>query len=293
MTGWSEWQTLHVSPSFTPATLTETLDGGQAFRWRREHATSWLGIWGPCVARLQLANDQALQWSAPTAIAPRVAAALPTYLALDTDFVALADQLPWRSDTILANALSNWRGLRLLRQPFDETLLCFLCSASKRIAQIKQMTETLAQRLGAEIVPGIHRLPTWDELADVPETELRACALGFRAQHVHQTARQLAAQPGWLEETASLPYDAAHNRLITLPGVGPKIADCVLLFGAARYSAFPVDTWVLKTMSRRYGLTAWTGAHVAHFGRVHFGANAGFAQQVLFADERHNGRIAG
>ena len=91
--------------------------------------------------------------------------------------------------------------------------------------------------------------------------------------------------------TAALPYAPAKQRLLTLPGVGEKIADCVLLFGLGHPEAFPVDTWMIKAMTRRYGLDGWSPSQVAHFGRVHYGRTAGLAQQLLFAWERsHGGR---
>jgi N-glycosylase/DNA lyase len=119
---------------------------------------------------------------------------------------------------------------------------------------------------------------------------LRACLLGFRAKFISQTALFLAANPGWLEETETLPYAAAKERLCSLPGVGEKIADCVLLFGAGKLEAFPVDVWILKTMARRYGLDGWKPAQVTQFGRAHFGPLAGYAQQFLFAYERFAAR---
>jgi N-glycosylase/DNA lyase len=131
-----------------------------------------------------------------------------------------------------------------------------------------------------------HRLPTWAELAETPESDLRACLLGFRARYIHQTALFLAANPGWLEATEQAPYPEAKERLCSLPGVGEKVADCVLLFGAGRLEAFPVDTWILKALARRYGLDGWKPAQVAQFGRAHFGPLAGLAQQYLFAYER-------
>jgi len=216
---------------------------------------------------------------------------------------ALTDSLPWRSDPHLAQCITAFPELRLLRQPFGETLLGFLCSATKQIVQIKQIVALLAERHGTEIgrartplraeaaTKRLAALPTWAELADVPESELRQCLLGFRAKFIHATARHIAQRPGWLEETENLPYAAAKARLLGLPGVGEKVADCVLLFGAGKLEAFPVDTWILKSLERRYHLTAWKPTQVAHFGRTHFGPLAGLAQQYLFAWERkHGGR---
>ncbi len=294
---WSGWQPL--SPRFTPPppVLAETLDGGQAFRWRQTDGV-WTGQWAGHLVQLRSAAG-GLDWRSPPALQAAAAAALPRYLALDHDWAALTDSLPWRSDPHLAQCLAAFPGLRLLRQPFGETLLGFLCSATKQIVQIKQMVALLAARHGLPLLPlpaprsrlpaSFHRLPAWSELATIPESELRACLLGFRAKYIHASAVFIAARPGWLEETEHLPYPAAKARLLELPGVGEKVADCVLLFGAGRLEAFPVDTWVLKSLARRYGLVGWQPAQVAHFGRTHFGARAGLAQQYLFAWEREFG----
>jgi N-glycosylase/DNA lyase len=182
--------------------------------------------------------------------------------------------------------MTAFPGLRILRQPFGETLLGFVCSATKQIPQIKQMQALLATRHGRALPDGSRALPTWTELAAVPEADLRACALGFRARHIAAIARFLAENPGWLDATEHAPYPEAKTRLLTLQGVGEKVADCVLLFGAGRLEAFPVDTWILKALARRYDLADWKPAQVAHFGRTHFGPQAGLAQQYLFAYER-------
>ena len=294
---WTDWQPLARVAGAAAGVLAETLDGGQAFRWQREPDESWLGVFGGHVFRLRPAGAHApgpdgLEWCTPRALSACDAApALVRYLDGNGDPAALADALPWRSDAHLAACLAAFPGLRILRQPFGETLLGFLCSATKQIVQIKQMLALLAVRHGARIAgTELHLLPTWAELAAIPESELRACLLGFRARYIAQTARFLASNPGWLEETESLPYAAAKDRLCSLPGVGEKVADCVLLFGAGRLEAFPVDVWILRAMAQRYGLTGWTPAQVAHFGRVHFGPLAGLAQQYLFAFERRAAR---
>lgn len=296
---WSEWRALADTPRFTPEVLAETLDGGQAFRWHRENGDAWCGLWSEHIVRVRLGHDRRLEWSAPTRRCDATEPALRRYLGLDRDFGALVDALPWRSDLHLATCLAAFPGLRILRQPFGETLLGFLCSATKQIVQIKQMMALLAERHGAllddapvdEIAgPPHRRLPTWPELAQVPESELRACLLGFRARYIAETARFLAANPGWLEETEHLPYAAAKERLCSLSGVGEKVADCVLLFGAGRLEAFPVDVWILKTLARRYHLDGWRPPQLAQFGRAHFGPLAGLAQQFLFAWERKFGR---
>lgn len=320
---WTPWRPLPGGWRLSPAVLAETLDGGQSFRWNRldvcgvpsssavalakaEPRIIWTGTWSDHVAQLRLHHD-ALEWRAPKPLAKTVAAALPRYLGDDTDWTALADSLPWRSDAHLAECIRAFPGLRILRQPFGETLLGFLCSATKQIVQIKRMLALIAEQHGTAMCragsltppkerggisdPALqfHRLPTWPELATIPERNLRACLLGFRARFIAETARFLAARPAWLEETEALPYAAAKARLLELPGVGEKVADCVLLFGTGKLEAFPVDTWVLKSLARRYSLHDWKPAQLAQFGRAHFGPLAGLAQQYLFAWERKFG----
>ena len=302
---WHPWQPIpalpHAQP-FTSAVLAELLDGGQAFRWHRQPDGSFEGGWSVHHVRVRLIAGpvpaaSGLEFTTPAqADSAAVAAALHAYLAGPA---ADEDALPWRSDPHLAACMRACPGLRILRQPFGETLLGFVCSATKQIVQIKQMMALLAARHGQPPAPfgfgdrgsrisppAWHALPTWQALAPVPESDLRACALGFRARHVAGIAAFLAQNPGWLEATEQAPYAEAKARLLELPGVGEKIADCVLLFGAGRLEAFPVDTWIIKAMSRRYGLEGWRPDQVAHFGRLHFGAQAGLAQQYLFANER-------
>ena len=175
--------------------LAETMDGGQAFRWNRDANGTWHGLFDRCAIRLRLDAGGTLHWSAPTLLAADTERALIRYL--DTDGQAhtqRVDELPWRSDPHLARCIAAFPGLRILRQPFGETLLGFLCSATKQIVQIKQMIALLAQRHGAPLLPTkatsdsrstatplsasvttpLFRLPTWTELAAIPESELRA-----------------------------------------------------------------------------------------------------------------------
>ena len=306
---WSGWRKLSDCPPLKPEVLAEILDGGQAFRWRRESDDDhrWSGVFASNAVRLRLDSTGALHWSSPVSLASVVEPALIHYLNLGPDLARSVDALPWRSDAHLDRCMEAFPGLTILRQPFGETLLCFLCSATKQIVQIKQMVALLAARHGAPLLanarshparspanptgaPPLFRLPTWIEIAAVPEAELRACLLGFRARYIHQTAQFIVAHPGWLEETEQLPYPQAKERLCSLPGVGEKVADCVLLFGAGRMEAFPVDVWIIKSMALRYGLEGWKPSQIAHFGRTHFGPFAGLAQQYLFAWERRFGR---
>ncbi|MEM9158222.1 MAG: DNA glycosylase [Verrucomicrobiota bacterium] len=278
------WQTIEPNTPFTQTSLHETLHGGQAFRWTPLPAEqAHLGIWSTHVVKIRLQNQSLQAQSLTTQTTPED---IRQYLASSTHWAKLADDLPWRSDSHLANCIDNFRGLRLLKQPFAETVLAFLCSATKQIPQIKVMCENMAREIGAPISDRIHSLPTWEQLSECTETQLRKLSLGFRAKNIKKTADILAADPSLLPQIEAATYPEAKAALCELPGIGEKIADCALLFGTAKYEAFPVDTWIIKTLERRYKATGWSNPQLAHFGRIHFGSHAGYAQQFLFSHER-------
>lgn len=279
----------------SPEVLALILDDGQAFRWHHQEDGSWLGFFLHYAARLRQDREGGLEFLAPKGREEDVAQALRHYFDFGRSYEAVIDALPWRGDAHLAHCLRAFPGLRILRQPFGETLLCFLCSSTKQIPQIKLMAEAMARELGTPLPEApklrtptlsFHQLPTWEQLHRCDEAVLRRCGLGFRAAYVKGCAAFLARNPGWLEETEKVPYAEAHSRLMELPGVGAKIADCCLLYGAGKFEAFPTDTWILKAMAKRYGLESWAPDQVARFGRVHFGSGAGLAQQYVFNVER-------
>ena len=284
--GWTRWRTLEPSTAFSEKSLAETLGGGQAFRWKQIGSGTWEGIWGQSVARVRLGPNGSLQWKCPVALNKRTTEDIHYYFTTGRDYENLIDLLPWRSDEVIHTAIKEWRGLRILRQPIGETLFCFLCSSNKQIVQIKQICEATARRVGSKITAGYYSLPDWNTLQEIPEKELRLCKTGYRARYIKQTAEILADDPNFLGNLHTLPYPRASEKLRRLPGVGEKIAHCVLLFGAGRMEAFPVDVWIQKTMERQYGLEGWRREQIAHFGQTHFGSLAGLAQQFLFAAER-------
>lgn len=264
--------------------LKELLDGGQTFRWFFSPSTGhWEGSWAGHEACLRIHNGH-LEAAFPLRADPdRSLADLRIYLGLDETTRRAMEDLPWRSDPILEQCRQAFPRLRILRQPAGEALLSFLCSATKQIPQIKQCLDLLARRWGQPTENGRYHLPTWEVLAEVPESELRECLLGFRARHIKATAIALRQMNDPLVRWSELADGDLRRQLESLPGVGPKVADCVMLFGFYRLGAFPVDTWIARAMRQWYGLEGWTLSQIGHFGRVHFGGGAGLAQQLMFA----------
>lgn len=278
-----DWRPIDPSFRLTPPVLAEILDGGQSFAWEMTPSGTFTGAARGQAWEIGLATDGTVLARSATGGDPTL---LADYFSLDTDFEALTDALPWRSDPVLAAAIRQWPGLRLLRQNPGETLLGFLCSSTKQIVQIKEMLRLLARQFGTRLDKQIHALPSWDVLATVPEGELRGLKMGYRARYVAAVARRLADDPGLPARIRTQSYRDAHEMLLTLPGVGGKIADCVLLFAGGHLGAFPVDTWIANALRRGYGLTDWAPNQLRHFGGIHFGPHAGLAQQYLFATIR-------
>lgn len=282
---WTPWRPLAGVTGFSAEALHETLYEGQAFRWNPVENGVYQGYFGAHVVRVKLAGAT-LEWATLDGHTAQVQKALEAYFVAEQDWLQLADSLPWRSDAILAQAMAHYPGMRILKQPPGDALIAFILSSTKQIPQIKRSCELIAERFGKELAPGHHALPDWKTLSEIPEADLRQTGIGYRAKYLKGIASELTAKPDWLSQVATLPYADARDALITLPGVGGKIADCVLLYGFGRLESFPVDTWIHKAMCRLYQLDGWNPEAVAQFGRVHFGPYAGLAQQFLFTAER-------
>jgi N-glycosylase/DNA lyase len=285
---WTSWRPLRLAEGLPAGLLAEQLDGGQSFRWHLADDASWTGVFGRTVASLRC-GPRGLEWRGLQGAA-HAESALLAYLDAEGAQARLADDLPWRSDPVLRAAREAYPGLRILRQDPHETLIGFLCSSNKRILQIRVMVAALATKLGEPLGGGFHAMPSWGAIAAADEAVLRACSLGYRAAYLRGTAKKLLARPRWAEEFAALDTPALLAELQSLPGVGPKVAACVALFGFGRLESFPVDTWVVQALADAYGLRGWKPAQLERFGQAHFGAAAGLAQQYLFSAAR-NGKL--
>jgi N-glycosylase/DNA lyase len=262
--------------------LVATLTSGQAFRWRPRHGW-WEGVVGERWVRLQPRNGCLVaETAAPTADWRW----LTHYLQTDVDLAAVLRSFP--DDAPMRAAVAACRGLRLLRQDPWECLASFIVSSTKQIVQIQQIIALLCERFGEPVPapPGLgpaFAFPTAERLAAATEADLRACKMGFRAPNLRATARRVAAGDIPLEPLRELTAAEARRALVRLPGVGEKIANCVLLFAYGFQEAFPLDVWVRKALRELYfPRRRPTPRKLAEFAATHFGPFAGYAQQYLF-----------
>ena len=258
-----------------------TLTSGQAFRWK-QIGEAHEGIIGNRWVQLHVRQDRL---HATTTARVDDWSWLTDYLQLAVDLPAVLRSFP--DDAPLRAATTACPGLRLLRQDHWECLASFILSSTKQIVQIQQCVALLCERFGEPIAgpdgEGRFSFPSFTRLAAASEAELRACKLGFRAKYLRGTAQMLADGEVALAALAELSTAEARAQLMRFPGVGRKIADCVLLFAYGRQDAFPVDVWVLKALRTLYFPNRRpTLRRLQHFAATHFGPNAGYAQQYLF-----------
>jgi len=278
-----------------PLDMALTLEGGQAFRWRRE-GEGHRGVLGQCVLELRK-SPSGIQFHAltsedaggkPGRSSRALREALWRYFRLDDDLEAIHRELG--KDPVMAQALQSFRGLRLLRQDPWECLACFICSVDSNIPRIIGTVERLAQAFGAPIATGqgvVHAFPTPQAVAEAGEEALRRLGLGFRAPYLWRSARMIADGEVDLAGLRSLPYAEAKRALVTLPGVGEKVADCVLAFSLDKLEAFPIDRWVRRALIEEYlGGHRWTDRALREWAQDRFGVLGAYAQQYLFQWKR-------
>jgi N-glycosylase/DNA lyase len=262
--------------------LAATLTSGQAFRWRRA-GDSWDGVIGGRWVRLR---EEPGQIVATTAAPPGDWQWLRHYLQLDVRLEEVLATFP--DDEPMRKSLTACHGLRLLRQEPWECLASFICSSSKQIIQIQQIIALLSRRYGEALPVAEGAEPAWSfptaaRLAGVTAAELRECKLGFRAPYLAGAAAKCAAGGVDLSRLSGWPLAEARAALLELPGVGVKIADCVLLFAHGFQAAFPVDVWIMRALRRLYFPRRGAALpRLRRFSQTHFGPHAGYAQQYLF-----------
>jgi N-glycosylase/DNA lyase len=266
-------------PESTAFSLDLTLGCGQVFRWEKT-GEWWTGVVEKEVIRIrQKKHSLIFQGTSKERITD--------YFGLDTDLGFILESID--RDPVIHGAITACNGLRLVNQPPWECLASYICATYANIPGIRKKIALLSKTFG-EPIPGgpgpvFYSFPSADTLAESAPCDLSRCSLGYRAPYLCATAREIASDPGWVERIHALDYNAARLDLMQFMGVGPKVADCVLLFAFGKYEAFPVDVWIARIMQRHYGATDKGGyEQIRRRGREYFGPYAGYAQEYLYGD---------
>lgn len=208
------------------------------------------------------------------------------YFDLERDYAAIKEKIIL-ADKNLREVVERKSGIRILNQDFFETLISFIISQNKNIPQIKQCVKNISHRYG-EMVIGYNGEKYWtfpspEALSRVSEEELRECKVGFRAPYILSAVNAVIEGKVTYEKLQSLDTESARKLLMTIKGVGEKVANCVLLFGLGRRAAFPVDVWMKRIMEELYFDGKDTKkADIEAFAAEKFGELGGYAQQYLF-----------
>ena len=269
---------------------------GQVFRWDKLPDDRFLGVDGPNWYAVTPLGDGALEIASNAG-----AETFVRLFRLDESLADIERQIVAKGPE-LRPYMGALRGLRLLKSmdPY-EVLFCFLCTPNNNLARIKQMVHTLGS-FGTRMATGegieIKRFPSAQRIADIQESELRERGFGYRAATIPAVARQLLALPeAWLEGLKQVPFPDAHDALCSLKGVGPKLADCICLFGLHHTESAPMDTHLWQACCRLF-FPEWRGKALtdkryqiaADHLRSKFGNLTGWAHQYLFYENLLNWR---
>ena len=267
-----------------------TLNSGQVFHWRKagDGFAGTIAEQAVYVAQagnvLQIGTDK-LDCLKQSSFQSLVA----HYFALDHSLAEICASFP--DDPVMTAARDFCRGLRIIRQRKWECLATFICSSMKQVVHIRQISQKLRERFGERLKIADHivyTFPAAERIATSSEKELLKCALGYRAKNLLSAARQVASGDVDLERLAALSDVDLRARLCELPGVGAKVANCVMLFAYERLGAFPIDVWIERVLREKYFPRArrLNAARLRAFTQEYFGDHGGYAQQYLFHHAR-------
>ena len=263
----------------------KTFDCGQCFRFNKDENGRMSGVAaGRAVGFKACGGDGLYIYGADAADFECI---WKKWLSLDIDYKKVNDELidgAGVNDPVISAAEKVSRGIRLLRQESWEALCSFIISQNNNIPRIKKIIEAISEKWGEPVESPVfgkkYAFPTAEALAGAGEKAIYDMRTGFRAKYIIDAAEKVASGKLDLEKVARMDNAQAFETLMTVKGVGPKVANCTLLFGFGRFDLFPVDVWIKRVLEKYYP---------SDFDPAVFGGWAGLAQQYLFYYERYLG----
>ena len=277
---------LRNAKSFEPVHIFEC---GQCFRWNKEEDGSYTGVIKNSVINVKkIGNDVEF-----TGVCDEnIKQICEEYFNLQTNYEAIKEKLS-NIDIYLKNSIEYGNGIRILKQDLWETLLSFIISANNNIPRIKTIIGRIAKKYGNRIEyrnKMYYTFPTPEMLQNASIDDFRGLGLGFRDVRIYETVQRTLKGEIDLEKLKQEENtEVLRKKLLEIPGVGPKVADCVMLFALNRFDVFPVDVWVKRVISELYFNKKEQTPNVIHeFAEKQYGDLAGLAQQYLFYWRREN-----
>lgn len=267
--------------------LKDIFECGQCFRWNEQDDGSYIGVFGENVLNVRKINNEIIF----TGICKEnIKTTVEEYFDLNRNYENIKNKLS-KIDENMKKSIEYGKGIRILNQDLWETIISFIISANNNIPRIKGIIERLSKKYGKEINwkgNKYYTFPTAKQLKDVTVQEYRELGLGFRDIRLYETTHMILDKKINLEEMQKNPDTIqVREQLLSLSGVGPKVADCILLFSTLkRFEVFPIDVWVRRVMNDLYihnqDETKVNKKEIEKIANEKFGNLAGLAQQYLF-----------
>jgi N-glycosylase/DNA lyase len=266
--------------------LKHIFECGQCFRWDRQENGRYIGVAFGRVLEVEKKDDDVLLYNTTEEEFREIWA---DYFDLYRDYGTIKEILS--RDPMLKKSVEFGHGIRILNQEPFEMILSFIISSNNRIPMIKRGIKRISEKWGKKIVykgREYYSFPELDEIKYATLEELAACGLGFRAKYIKATVDDLYKKAADIDYICRKDSEDCHKELQKFTGVGPKVADCIMLFSMGKHSAFPVDVWVKRAMQHFYLAPDVSLKKIREFGIDKFGELSGFAQQYLFYYAREN-----
>ena len=267
--------------------LKDIFDCGQCFRWNEQEDGSYTGVFEENVLNVSKKNNEIIFKGICKKDIKEV---VEKYFDLNRNYEEIKDELS-KIDENMKKSIEYGKGIRILNQDLWETIISFIISANNNIPRIKGIIERLSKKYGKEIDWNgnkYYTFPTAEQLKDATAQEYRELGLGFRDIRLYETTHMILDKKINLEEMQINPNTMeVREQLLSLSGVGPKVADCILLFSTLkRFEVFPIDVWVRRVMNDLYihnpDETKVNKKEIEKIAKEKFGDLAGLAQQYLF-----------
>lgn len=277
--------------------LPHIFDCGQCFRWNRQENGSYIGVAFGKIVEVEKKDNDVFIYNTCEEDFKEIWC---EYFDLYRDYDEIKSLLS-KDDDILKQAVKFGEGIRILKQEPFELIISFIISANNRIPMIKRAIENISRNWG-EILEfkgkTYYTFPKLDKLKEVTLEEIESCGTGFRAKYIKDTILKIYNSSEKTQISYDEKYDISwikdqddqicHKELQKFMGIGPKVADCIMLFSMQKYSAFPVDVWVKRAMNHFYLAPDVSLKRIRDFGIDKFKKLSGFAQQYLFYYAREN-----
>ena len=266
--------------------LNHIFDCGQCFRWNKQEDGSYTGVFKGNVLNVQKDNNEIIFQGM---INGDIEEVVNEYFDLERNYQEIKSKLS-KIDDNLDMSIKYGEGIRILNQDLWETIISFIISANNNIPRIKGIIERLSQNYGTPIKCNdevYYAFPSPEDLKDVTVSDFRSLGLGFRDIRLYETTHMILDKKVDLEKMPEKSTFEAREELLSLSGVGPKVADCILLFSTLkRFDVFPIDVWVRRVMNELYikneDETKVSKKEIMNIANEKFGNLEGIAQQYLF-----------